>query len=175
MSSMSAPGGSPCPVTVTGVPTGPCSGVTLSRPTNPPEGSPTVTTGPSSAASGAASAFARDASENAVSAQATALSRPRAARVIISSSTTGSLLRLDLDRPGLDFELGGGPIERLPGRRIALLVDRGDLVGQRARRIVGRDDPDRRPETVGGRAVRRMRAINRLHLLAIGHFDEHGL
>src|ERR1700724_2152945 len=99
----------------------------------------------------------------------------RKAAIRLSGKMPSSLLGLDLDRPGLDLELGGGPVERLPRGRLALGVGRGDLVGQRAVGIVGRDDPDGRPEMIGGRAIRRMRPKGRLYLLAVGYFDRDAL
>src|SRR5437899_4687949 len=158
---------------LSGVPTGPCSGVTLSRPTKPPEGSASIASGPSSAARDAASASLPDvvASANNTS----AISRPSPAPTIISAAR--NLRFLDLDLAGDNRELRGCALKRLPSLRLAFRVGGDDLVGEGAARIARWDDPDRRPEIVGGRALRRrrMRPISGVELLPIGQLDDQAL
>src|SRR5436190_16803231 len=134
-------------------------------------------TGPSSAALGAAKVLREETSERATSAQASAITRPVRTWSIMTIAFCLECLRLlDFDRAGDDLQLRGHPLERLPGLRLALLVGPDRLIDQRTVWIVLRDKPDRRPEMIGSRIVAaRMRAVDRLQLLAIGQFHEQAL
>src|SRR5262249_21178704 len=163
------------PVTRSGVPTGPCAGTASSLPTNPPEGSVSATSGPSSAAWGVASASPLDATRSPSSAQASTIARPPPTSAVMTG--TFRLWLLDLDFAGDHGQLGGVALERLPSLRLALQVRGDDLVGQRAARIARRDEPDGGPEMVDGWTLcwRWMRAKPGVELLAIGQFDDEAL
>src|SRR6516225_3669563 len=116
-------GGNPSPLTLIGVPTGPCVGETASRPTKPSLAWVNCTCGPSSAARGAAHASPTKTPHDTPSAQMSALSRARP--TIIGSALVG-LLKFDCAVE--DAELRGRYFERLPGLRVALLVRHDKLV-----------------------------------------------
>src|SRR5712691_9724279 len=128
--------------------------------------------GPRSAARGAANAL--PATTTASAAASTAHASARTAHARARAARSGLL---DLDLTGDDGQLRGRPLERLPGVRGAVRVGGDDLVRERAAGIARRNGPDGRPEKVGGgaRRRRRVRAVGRRELLAIGQLDDHAL
>src|SRR4051794_24293898 len=152
--SNSCSAGKPSPVTCSGVPAGPCTGVTSSRPTNPPAGSASTASGPSSGARGAADSISVNNSKAASSAQARAITRPFRARGSMGIAFQWNSVRLlDLDLADDDLELRGHPLERLPGLRLPVEPGRRHLVGEGAARIARRDDPDAGPEMIRRRSL----------------------
>src|SRR6266581_1994079 len=170
-SSSSCPGGKFSPVTVSGVPTGPCAGETFRCPTYPFDGSVNATSAPSSLARGAASALSLDANKTVNNMQASPQARPPSMRIVM---TVASALLLDLDLAVENRELRRLHLERLPGMRVALHVGRGHFVCKSAGGIVLGDDPRRGPEIVGG-LPRGMATEARVELLPVRQLDRDAL